>query len=195
MATATHGVQASASTTEQKDILTDREDYTVGFNLKPGTDDKGAATVVKEPAYYATGSEEGQAVVQKLTAEKKFEGVFTVTTSLPLAKTLAGVQQICPDVEEMCANFNRGARQKAANRLKATLLETDADGNFTFGEDKLTNGVYDQTDDIASPSRRKVLTEEEKLDRFLEQFPEAIRNSMKAAYASAKQPVAAQLHS
>lgn len=175
-------------TNASQPIVTEREDYTVGFNLSTDKDNK----VSKEPTLKASGSEEAKTAIQKLISEGKFEEVFTVTTSLPLAKTDAGMNQICPDEEERVANFNRGARQKASNRLKAVLLDTNADGEFTFSEDKLTNGVYDQTEDIASPSRRKILTEEEKLDRFLEQFPEAVRNSMKQAYASAKSvPVAA----
>src|SRR5262249_26878550 len=108
--------------------------------------------------------------------------------SIPRAKNLAGIKEICPDEEEAAANFNRGAKQKANNRLKAKLLETTPEGAFTFNpEADLKNGVLDITEEIASPSKRKVLTEEEKLDRFLEQFPEATRNMMKAAYLSSRQ--------
>jgi len=177
---------ANAASTVGQPIVTTREDYTVGFNLVKNTT---TGVVDKEPAYYASGDEESKAAVQKLIDDGKFEEDYTVTTSLPLAKTQEGMNSICPDEEERCANFNRGARQKASNRLKAVLLDVNADGQFTFDEAKLTNGVYDQTEDIASPSKRKTLTEEEKLDRFLEQFPEAVRQSMKAAYASAKQTV------
>ena len=152
-------------------------------------DNKGNVLTPKEPAYYASGDEESKAVLQKLIDSGSFEENYTVTTSLPLAKTDEGMKSICPDEEERCANFNRGARQKASNRLKAVLLDIGPDGEFTFGDDKLTDGVYDQTSDIASPSKRKMLTEEEKLDRFLEQFPEAVRQSMKAAYASSKATV------
>jgi len=173
-----------------QNVITERSDYVVGFDLE--TNDKNE--VKKTPAYYAYSSEEDKAAVKKMVDEKKFEEDFTVTTSLPLAKSMAGITQICPNEEEACNNFNRGAKQKAANRLKAKLLDVDQDGKFTFGENDLTNGVYDLTQEIASESKRKSLTEEEKLDKFLAQFPENIREAMKSAYASARtapQPVAA----
>src|SRR5205814_9633191 len=106
--------------------------------------------------------------------------------SQTLAKTFDGIKAICPDEEEACNNFNRGAKQKGSNRLKATLLDVDQDGKFTFDDSKLTSGVFDLTSEIASPTKKKSLTEEEKLDRFLATFPEAIRNSMKAAYSASK---------
>ena len=83
------------------------------------------------------------------------------------------------------------AKYKAANRLKARVLAVDSDGQLSFDPNtELPNGVLDMTSEIASPSKRKVLSEEEKLDRFLEQFPENMRNAMKAAYVQSRQGVA-----
>lgn len=168
-------------------ISTERTDYVVGWDVetKDGKEEK-------TPAYYVAQSEEDKAAVKKLVDEKKFEEAYAVTASLPLAKNFDGIKAICPNEEEACNNFNRGAKQKAANRLKAKLLDVDQDGTFTFGEADLSNGVYDLTQEIASESKRKMLSEEEKMDKFLAQFPENIRNNMKAAYlASVNTPAAA----
>jgi hypothetical protein len=146
---------------------------------------------VKTEAFYSVSTEEETQAVKKLVDEGKFKPIYTVTTSLPKAKNLAGVKEICPNEEEAASNFNRGAKQKANNRLKAKLLETSEAGEFTFDPSKLPGGVLDLTEEIASESKRKVLTEEEKLDKFLESFPEALRNTMKAAYLAARQQSAA----
>jgi len=51
--------------------------------------------LIKKPAYYASGDEESKAAVQKLIDDGKFEEDYTVTTSLPLAKTQEGMNSIC----------------------------------------------------------------------------------------------------
>lgn len=181
---------AQAADTNQ---TSERTDFVVGYDLEAGKDDKGNDVIKKVEAYYSASSEEEIQALKKRIDEKKFQTVYTVTVSIPRAKNLAGIKEICPDEEEAAANFNRGAKQKANNRLKAKLLETSPEGNFTFNpEADLKNGVLDMTEEIASPSKRKVLTEEEKLDRFLEQFPESTRNMMKQAYLASRQaPTAA----
>lgn len=181
---ATTTVTPTETKPEVVNVTADRYDVVVGFDLKKATED-GKEVVKKSPAMYANSSDEEQKAVKKMTDEGAFQPDFTVTVSQPLAKTFEGIKTICPDEEEACNNFNRGARQKGSNRLKAKLLDVGEDGNFTFGDADLTNGVYDLTSEIASPTKKKSLTEEEKLDRFLAQFPEAIRNQMKAAYVSA----------
>lgn len=164
-----------------QDVIAERTDYVVGYLI--GKDEKTGAQT-KEPAFFVAGSEQ----VAKMVAEGKFEEDFTLTVSLPIAKTQAGIEQICPDVEERCNNFNRGAKQKGANRLKASLLAVDADGNLSFNpQEELTNGVFDLTSEIASPTKRKSLTEAEKVDRFLDNLPPAVAAQMRAAYAAAAQ--------
>lgn len=160
---------------------TEREDVVVGFNITKDTDGKITA---KSPAIYVAGE-----AVQKLVTEGKFQEEYTVATVVNLPKTmdaLVSLYKTPEEQEEGVANHNRGVRQKLTNRRNAALLAVDDEGNFTFNETKLTNGAFDLTPEISSPSKRKTLSEEEKLDRFLEQFPEAIRASMKAAYSNAK---------
>lgn len=169
----------------ESNITSDRTDVVVGWLLKSKESEE------KEPWFYE--------VDDPKFAKAKEDGLFTeewrVTVSIPRAKNLLGIKEICPDEEEAAMNFNRGAKSKATNRLKPKLLTLTEDGQFKFdpagaddeGKPYLTNGVLDMTADIASPSKRKVLTEEEKLDRFLEQFPEATRQMMKQAYLASRQ--------
>jgi hypothetical protein len=172
----------------ESNTTSERADYVVGYDLEAGTDDKGNSIIRKIEAFHSASTEEEIQALKKLIDDKKFQTAFTVTVSIPRAKNFAGIKEICPDEEEAAGNFNRGAKQKANNRLKAKLLDVGPEGNFTFNpETDLKNGVLDMTEEIASPSKRKVLTEEEKLDRFLEQFPESTRNMMKQAYLASRQ--------
>jgi hypothetical protein len=164
-------------------VTSEREDYVVGYDVETDKDGK----VTNEPSFYSIGNEDNVKAVREFTEAGKFKPSFTITVSIPRAKNLAGVQAICPNEEEAAANFNRGAKQKANNRLKAMVLEVDADGKLKFDPASDTvNGLLDMTSEIASPSKRKVLTEEEKLDRFLEQFAPAMRDAMKAAYVASR---------
>jgi len=199
MATATQTPQAPATpqAPETTNQTSERTDYTVGYKLKEIKKDGsiGADLAEKEATFFEIGTEAEALLVKGYVDQKAYAPSFTVTVSIPRAKNYAGIKEICPDEEEAAANFNRGAKQKANNRLAAKLTAIDEDGNLLFdpaGSDKdgtpyLSNGVLDMTSEIASPSRRKVLTEEEKLDRFLEQFPEATRNMMKQAYLASRQ--------
>lgn len=158
-------------------FTTEREDLIVGFNLSKDADGK----EIKTPAIYVQGE-----AVQKLVAEGKFREDFAVATVVNLPKTmdaLTSLYKTPEEQEEGVANHNRGVRQKLTNRRNAALLAVDDEGAFTFNEAKLTNGAFDLTPEISSPSKRKTLSEEEKLDRFLEQFPEPVRKSMKAAWS------------
>ncbi len=172
----------TSTTPEVTPVAKERYDVVVGFDLKTKPDSEGKNVVVKTPALYAFSSEDDQKNVKVMEDAGTFKSDFQVTVSQPLAKTFEGIKLICPDEDEACNNFNRGAKQKGSNRLKARLLDTNEDGNFTFGDADLTDGVFDLTAEIASPTKKKSLTEEEKLDRFLANFPETVRESMKSAY-------------
>jgi hypothetical protein len=190
---------AVATPVNESNVTSERQDFVICYAL--GKDDKGA--VVKTITYYPYQSDEEKAAVAKLIDEGKIakEGaVGPITVSYPRAKNLAGIKQICPDEEEAANNFNRGAKQKANNRLKAILTAETDNNTIAFdpenaadedGNKRVVNGVLDLTSEIASASKRRVLTEEEKLDKFLEQFPEATRGAMKAAYLASRQTVAA----
>lgn len=175
-----------------ENITSERTDYVVGYDLSaPDKDGK----VERTGAFYEAATEQQVAAIKEKVEGGKFEQIFQVTVSVPRAKNIAGIKEICPDEEEASMNFNRGSNQKAMNRLKAKLTRVNEDGVLAFdpaGSDENnvpylnSAGVLDMTAEIASPSKRKVLTEEEKLDRFLEPFPEAMRTAMKAAYLAAR---------
>ena len=186
MATATQTPAQPAQPQVESNVTQDRTDYVVGWLTK---NEKGE-DIPKTEWMFPISSDEDSNIAKKAIEENRFQESFRVTTAIPRAKNLAGIKEICPDEEEAAMNFNRGAKQKANNRLKAKLLDVNEDGAFTFNpETDLQNGILDMTSEIASPSKRKVLGEEEKLDRFLEQFPEALRNAMKTAYlAQRSQP-------
>jgi hypothetical protein len=187
--------QATTAVAVDSNVTSERQDFVIAYLL--GKDDKGQVT--KTITYFPFQSDEEKASVQKMIDEGKVakEGaVGPITVAYPRAKNLAGIKQICPDEEEAANNFNRGAKQKANNRLKAIFTAEDANGNIAFDpetsvdEDKnvrVVNGVLDLTSEIASASKRRVLTEEEKLDKFLEQFPESTRAAMKSAYLASRQ--------
>ena len=188
----TQGISAVEKNSVEANVTSERADYVVGYDL--GVDDKNQPT--KVVAFREVTTEEQTAAVKKLTDEGKFKAMTGVTVQIPRAKNLQGIKEICPNEEEAASNFNRGAKQKANNRLKAILLEEDANGNIAFDPEtsvddnknkRVVNGVLDLTQEIASESKRKVLSEEEKLDRFLEQFPESTRSAMKAAYQASRQ--------
>lgn len=189
MATATQSPTVPQATgVAESNITSERSDYVVGHNIEKTKDDKGNDVVKHDEGFWEVTKEDQQQFVKKLVEDGKFLQSYQVTVSIPRAKNFAGIKEICPNEEECAANFNRGAKQKANNRLSKKLLDTDEEGRFLFNpETDLKNGVLDMTEEIASPSQRKVLTEEEKLDRFLEQFPESTRNMMKQAYLASRQ--------
>lgn len=180
MATATANPNATSNTNEPaSNVTVEREDVVVGFNLAKDADGKD----IRTPAIYVAGE-----AVQQLIKEKKFEEVFSVTTSVSLPKTMDALLDLYKTEDEQregVNNHNRGVRQKLTNRRNAKLLAQDDEGSFTFNEKDLTNNFFDLTPEIASPSKRMTLSEEEKLDRFLAQFPDHARVAMKQAYLSA----------
>lgn len=115
---------------------------------------------------------------------------FRQTVSFPRAKDFEGIRLICPNEAEAAANFNRGAKSKAINRLKAMLLETDEDGKLAFSPQE---GAFDLTEEVASESQRRGLTPDEKYERFLETFsaPDAVKEAMRTAYYAAKRDTVA----
>lgn len=174
---------ATATVENKVDKVEERKDYVV---YKAGIDKES-----KKPVYdYAEASAFEDMVKEgKVVADAES---FRQTVSFPIARSWEGIQQICPDEEEACNNFNRGTKSKAINRLKARLLDTDDDGNLKYpdAEDSQVGGVLDLTAEIASPTKRKGLTVDEKLDRFLasinvpEALKETLRNTYRAAMAS-----------
>lgn len=185
MATATQTPEAPVAQPQgEPNVTHDRTDYVVGWNVSKDSEGKEE----KEATFEPIDTEAKIAALKKAIEEGSFIQSYQVTVSIPRAKNMAGIKEICPDEDEAAANFNRGAKSKAINRLNKRLTEVDADGAWTFNpETDLTNGVLDMTEEIASESQRKVRTEEEKLDNFLKQFPESTRKMMKDAYLASRQ--------
>jgi hypothetical protein len=196
MATATQTPETpQASAAQEANVTSERTDYVVGFNIIKTKDEQGQEATGRQAAFYPYDTEERIQLVKQKIEKQEFVQLYQVTVSIPRAKNYAGCREICPDEEEGASSFNRGAKAKANNRLKATFTDVTEDGKLVFdpegknedGTPVLTNGVLDMTKEIASPSQRKVLSEEEKLDRFLKDFPEATRQMMKQAYLASRQ--------
>jgi hypothetical protein len=136
---------------------------------------------------------------QKLEAEEKFEGsAITVTMNLP--SNWAAIRafengtyvdeegkprDINDVLNDLVTLFRVGMTTKAVNRYTQRLLEKDKDGNFTFSDKDLTNGVYDVTAEITSASKRKFKTEEQKTWDSLSNLPKEVRENMWKVYLSA----------
>ena len=169
-------------------------------------------TVTKDVAFGMLTNDKGEkeAVVldledaKKLDAEGKFDGT-PVTTSITLPVNWAAmiefankeykddegndrdINEVLRDLVTLCRT---GMTTKATNRRNQRLLERDKDGAFTFSDSDLTDGKFDLTAEITSPSKRIILTEEVKTWKNLSNLPDATRKSVYDAYlvATGKQP-------
>jgi hypothetical protein len=88
-------------------------------------------------------------------------------------------------LDELVTLFRPGMTVKATNRRNQRLLETDEDGNFTFNDSMLTNGVLDLTDEITSPSKRVFRTQEQKTWDNLSDYDPTVRDAVWKAYLAA----------
>lgn len=88
-------------------------------------------------------------------------------------------------LNELVTLFRPGMTVKATNRRNQRLLDTDKDGNSTFSDAALTNGVLDLTDEITSPSKRIFRTEEQKVWDSLSNLTPGQRDNMWRAYLTA----------
>lgn len=92
------------------------------------------------------------------------------------------INDVLKDLVTLC---RVGMTTKAINRATSRLLEVDKDGNFTFSDANLTNGVFDLTAYITSASQRKFKSEEEKTWDSLSNLPKEVRENMWKVYLSA----------
>jgi len=180
MATATQTPAVTAP-----EVVVEREDLVIGNRVKKETKD-GKEVVTKTPDLIA------QEDADKLIAEGKFEGLNVVTVSVTYPKTFEALQALYKDSEggtdELVANHNRGAKTKVNNRIRAKLLAQDDEGNFTYDGKEEKDGILDLTAEITSGSKRKFLTEEEKVIRSIMAMPipEAQKQAMLAVYQNQK---------
>ena len=88
-------------------------------------------------------------------------------------------------LNELVTLFRPGMTVKATNRRNQLLLKQDENGNFTFDDSALTNGVLDLTDQITSESKRVFRTEEQKTWDNLSNLDPAVRDTVWRAYLGA----------
>jgi hypothetical protein len=88
-------------------------------------------------------------------------------------------------LNELVTLFRPGMTVKATNRRNQLLLKQDENGNFTFDDSALTNGVLDLTDQITSESKRVFRTEEQKTWDNLSTLDPAVRDTVWRAYLGA----------
>lgn len=191
MATATLPNSAAPSTAK-----TTTERFDKAFGIQTTTKKDEAGNEVKKREVVMLDPEEAE----KLEKEGAFEGqIVTVSTDYPLTfdalVAFVGSPQYDDDGkqrdqsevgDEAAKLFKSGAKVKVMNRLRAILTKTDSDGNLTFSDDQLTNGVLDLTKEILSGSKRIMLSEEEKTWKSLSNLPDAVRRSMYDVYLQSR---------
>lgn len=144
------------------------EDVVFGNRIDKSKDKDGKETTERTPVVLS------QEQSDKLTKEGKFDDSTAgiVTTKVTYPKTWSGLLSIvgsdAQKQDEAVKNFVRGATQKVINRRNAALLAQDDQGAFTFSLPQEANGVLDLTEHILSESKRKMLTQDEKFDRWCE---------------------------
>lgn len=169
----------------QPEYTTVKKDVAFGYQI----DDKGKKVAVVLDVEEAS----------KLEEAGKFEGeIVSTVTTLPAnwaavrameTKTYLDNEGKPRDVKdvlnELVTLFRPGMNVKATNRRNQRLLDTDKDGNFTFSDKDLSNGVLDLTDEITSPSKRVFRTEEQKTWDNLANLPPDVRKTVWFAYLDA----------
>jgi hypothetical protein len=140
------------------------ERETVAWGILVSKDEAGKVT--KTPTIFKSVAE-----ADKLEKEGKATNISAVDVVVRYPKTLEALLKLATTPEqqaELVNNHNRGSNTKVTNRVRAKLLAQDDEGNFTFGESDVdSTGALDMTKEILSESKRKVLTQEEKFDRFI----------------------------
>ena len=88
------------------------------------------------------------------------ELVLKKTVSVPYAASLAGIQKLIKDEDEMVTVFNNGATSKVTTRLRSYMTEQNEAGEFVHLDD---GDTFDAADFLAEPMKRKTLTDAQKL--------------------------------
>lgn len=186
MATATQPNAAQAgnaqATNDSGNVTSVREDIVIGTEQgkSKNKDDQEVTTTV--PVLY---SPDKVASAEFKTEHPTFAEAYRVTTQISKPLNLAGIKEVIGDNEAEAGRlFFNGAQQKVTNRMNKFLLEQEDDGSFTYlsvitggGEDKSgtwTGSYVDLDEQVRSESKRKMLTEEEKMIRALSNMPDAV---------------------
>lgn len=189
MATSTANPAGSATAK----TTTERYDKAFGYQTTPAVKDD-AGNVVTPAVRNVVMLETEEA--EKLEKQGLFEGqVVTISCDYPL--TFQGLidfvaspqlddegnpRDISDVQDEATKLFRSGAKVKVSNRVRAILTKQDKDGNLTFDDSSLSDGVLDVTKEILSGSKRVFLSEEEKTWRNLATLPDATRKQMYDIY-------------
>lgn len=180
---------ATATTTPavvEPSVIAETENLVIGNRIKKQKDENGKEVTTKSPDLV------DQEESDKLEKEGKWEPFSVVTVRTNWPKTFEALQKLYEGSEggldELVANHNRGASTKVNNRKRAKLLAQDDNGNFTYDGKEEKDGVLDLTSEITSGSKRKFLTEEEKVIRSIMAMPipEAQKQAMLAVYQNQK---------
>ena len=194
--TAVPPVAPTGNAVPQPEYTTLKKDVAYGF-ATASINDKNVVVPNKDGKREAVVIDVDEA--NKLSEAGHFEGsVVTTVINLPAnwaavraleGKTFLDAEGKPRDttevLNELVTLFRPGMTVKATNRRNQRLLETDKDGNFTFDDSALTNGVLDLTDEITSPSKRIFRTEEQKTWDNLSNLDPAVRETVWKAYLSA----------
>lgn len=174
----THSFGEPQYTTVTKDVA-----YGKKINAK-GEKEAVVLDVEEATELEKAGSFEGQVVSTKVVLPANWAAVLAYENGT--YKDNEGNPRDLQDVlDDLVTLMRPGFQTKATNRRNQKLLDTDSDGNFTFSDKDLTDGILDLTGEITSPSKRIFLTEEEKTWRSLANLAPAVRDITWRAYLSA----------
>lgn len=102
---------------------------------------------------------------QKKLLDEGYVLEFTQTVRVDEAGTEEGMAQIVSDPEERVIIFNRGLQSKLNQKLNSLFKESNDDGSATFAS---TEEVYDPSDLLNAPTKRRNLSPFEKAIKGLE---------------------------
>lgn len=119
---------------------------------------------------------EGNAT-DKAIAEGKIELLHKVDVTIPFANTLAGIQQLVPDEEELVTIFGKGAMSKVTTRVRAYFTEVNDAGELLHTDEP----TYDATSDLSEPMKRRAMSDTQKAVKVLKGISaEALAEALKA---------------
>lgn len=113
----------------------------------------------------------------KAVEEGKIELLHKVDVTIPVANTLAGIQSLVPDEEELVTIFGKGAMSKITTRVRAYFTETNDAGELLHTDEP----SYDATPDLAEPMKRRAMSDTQKAVKVLKGISaEALAEALKS---------------
>ena len=130
--------------------------------------------VAGEPGFgvYKTGN----ALAKQIEAGE-IEEVLRVDVTTPYAQTIAGIQELVTDPDEVVTIFNNGATSKVTTRLRSYFTEKNDAGEFVH----VGETTFDASEFLSEPMKRKTLTDTQKAVKVLKGVsPEALHQALRA---------------